>query len=146
MRHQGVEEARGGALADRLGRLGREAEARQGRDYQIKGVGRIAAEPGWESQLLNGTPELEVRSRPTVCDQQGPFAARFSNYLQEVQVEILDLGSKLRKAIEIGHGGQPIKPIGPVGAEILQIASIATMGPTVVDLRRRRPGIVSNLV
>ena len=134
--HQGVEQPRRGPLADRPPGLRGEAEAGQGRDDQVEGVGGLAAEAAGEGQLLDRLPELVVRARPAVGDDQRPLAAGLADHMQEVEVEVLDPGGELRKAVEVGHRRAPVVGAGPVVAEALQTGAVAAIGPAV----RGRPG------
>ena len=139
--HQGVEQAGRRALADRSRGLGGKAEAGQGGHDQVEGVGGLPAEPAGEGQLLDRAPELVMRTRPAVGDDEGPAPVRFADNVQEMEVEILDPRGELREAVEVGHRRAPVVGAGPVGAELFQIAAVAAIGPAVGNLRARRPGI-----
>ena len=144
--HQGVEQPRGRPLADGPRGLGREAEARQRRDHQVEGVRGLAPEPRGERQLLDGLPELVVRPRPAVGDDQRPLAARLAHHVQEVQVEILHPGGELGEPVQVRHGRAPVVGVGPVRAERLEVLAVAAIGPSVGNLRLWRPRIGAHLV
>jgi len=144
--HQGVEEARRLPLAEGPRRLGRKAEAGQGGDDQIEGVGRVAAVARGPRQLFDHVPELEMAARPAVRDQQRPLAGRLADHMDEVEIEIFHAGGELREAVEVGDGGPPVVAIPPIGAEVLEEGGVATVEPAVGNLRRRRPGIVAHAI
>ena len=127
--HQGVEDPRRGPLAQRPSGLAREAEARQRRDHEVEGVGRVAAVARGEGQGFDGLPELEMAARPAVGDQQRALALRLADHVDEVDVEVLDRGGELREAVEVGLGGADVEAVGPVGAEGLQKIDVAAIGP-----------------
>jgi len=66
--------------------------------------------------------------------------------MDEVELEVLDLGGELREAVEVVHRGLPIVVLDPVLAEAAQVVRVAAVGPAVRDLRGGRPGIVGHLV
>jgi hypothetical protein len=59
-------------------------------------------------------------------------------------VEILDRNDELRIAVELGHRRAPVVAIEPMTAKTLKEATIAAIGPAILDLGGGRPGIGSH--
>ena len=144
--HQGVEQARRATLADRACWLRRKPEAGQRGDHQVEGIGRVAAEFRGPGQLLDRLPELIVRARPAMGQDQRTLAASLADHVQEVDIEVLHLGRKLREPVQVLDGGAPVGVVSPVLAEILQIRAVAAIGPAVWNVGHGWPWVCADLI
>jgi hypothetical protein len=140
--HQSVEKARRGALADGCLGLGGEAETGKRRDDQIESVLRFAAMFRGVGEGVDHRPELVVRARPAVGDEQWALALRLAHDMDEVEVEVLHPRHILRVAVELSLCGAPVIALDPVGAEGLQVVGVTAVIPAaaVGGLRERIGG------
>ena len=119
-------------------RLGREAEAGQRRADDVKRVGGVAAKRGRIGQRLDHLVEFDHRARPAMGDdQRHRFRMRRAD-VQEMNVEPVDLGGELRKAIEARFARAPVVFLGPIAADVLDPFQRRALAP-VVDQFGFRP-------
>ena len=111
--------------------LSREAEAGQRRTDDVKRVGGVAAVRGRIGQRLDHLVELDDRTRPAMGDdQRHRFRVRRAD-VQEMNVEPVDLGGELRKAIEPRLAPAPVVLLGPVAADVLDPLQRRALAPVV---------------
>ena len=117
--------------------LAGEAEARQRRADHVEGIGGVAAMRDRIDQRLDHLVELDDRARPAMGDDQRHRAGMRRARMDEMDVEPVDRGGELRKAIEQRFACAPVVVVGPVAADLLRSMPAARPGSS------RRPARAS---
>ena len=123
-----------GGLPAELGRLAREAVARQGRQHQVEGVLGGAAVGGRVGQRADGLEELDDRAGPAVGHDQRQRVLVTRLDVDEVDVDPVDGGRELRQRIQLGLALAPVVVGGPVAGERLHRGRLHALGPIVHQL------------
>ena len=115
----------GGAPAALL-RFAAPAEAGDGGDDDVEGVGGVAAVGGGVGEGPDELEELKHRAGPAVREEQGMGVRPLAADVPVVDVDAVDLAEELGPGVERGLLGAPVVLVAPVVAELADV------------LRRRR--------
>jgi len=95
----------------------------------VEGVFRFPAVGRRICQRTDHLEKFEDGSRPTVRENNGQRAFMLGADVNEVDAERVDLGPKLREAIEKSFGTSPVILLLPIGHERLQAIQRDTLRP-----------------
>ena len=84
-----------------LGRLAREAVARQGRQHQVESVLGGATVRGRVGERADRLDQLDDRARPAVRHDQRQRVLVLGPHVDEVDLDPVDLGRELRERVEL---------------------------------------------
>ncbi len=102
-----------------LGRLAREAVARQGREHQMERVLGASAVRGRVGERADDLEQLDDRAGPAVGHDQRHRVLVRRPHVDEVDVRPVDLGRELLERVELRLGLAPVVVGGPVARELL---------------------------
>ena len=110
-------------------RLAAEAEAGDGGDHHIK-AGRVrAAMTRRVGERADQFEEFEHRAGPAMQQQKRHRVGALAAHMEEMQIDAIDRGEKLRLLIEPTLLRAPIEAGAPVIAQGFQIGGVRTIGP-----------------
>src|SRR5216684_5236379 len=107
----------------------RQAIPRQGRRHDGEGVACVAAEACRIGEARNELEKLEHRAGPTVQQKQRHGVGGDAGHMQVVQVDAVERDAELRKSVQRGFRGSPVKMVAPVFGEFAEIDDIGAIGP-----------------
>src|SRR6516164_5738292 len=110
----------------------------------MKGVGGITAVRRRIDQRLNHLLKFDDRAGPAMGDDERQRRRIFRAYMDEVDVEPVDLADELVKAIEPSLARAPIICIGPVLADVLNPFQRRALAPVTDRLRIRPAGALQS--
>ena len=116
----------------------REAEARQRRHNDVKGVKRVAASALRIGQKRDDLVETVEGIRPAVDQQERRGVGSFAPHVEKVDTASVDIRTKLCKLVELCLLSTPVVGVLPVIHQFLQVAQICAIVPTGI-LRLIRP-------
>ena len=112
-----------------LGRLAREAVARQGRQHQVECVLGGAAVSGRVGQRADGVEQLDDRAGPAMRHDQRQRVLMPRPDMDEVDVHPVDLGRELRKRVQSRLALAPVVLGRPVAGELLHRRQLHALRP-----------------
>ena len=121
-------------LPAELGRLAREAVARQGRQHQVECVLGGATVRGRVGQGTDGLEELDDRAGPAVCHDQRQRVLMPGPDVDEVDLHPVDLGRELRQCVQSCLALAPVVLGRPVAGELLQRRQLHALRPILDEL------------
>ena len=107
-------------LPAELGRLAREAVARQGRQHQVECVLGVAAVRGRVGERADGLEQLDDRAGPAMRHDQRQRVLMPRPDVDEVDLDPVDLGRELRQRVQSRLALAPVVLGRPVAGERLQ--------------------------
>ena len=135
-----------------LGRLAREAVARQGRQHQVECVLGGAAVSGRVGQRADGLEQLDHRAGPAVRHDQRQRVLVLGAHVDEVDLDPVDLGRELRKRVQPRLDPAEVVVLRPVAGELLDRRQLDALRPIRDELlagparRRDAPAQVVDLL
>ena len=122
------------APAGRGGLVG-EAEAGQGGDDQMEGVGGIAAVRGGVGERPDDLQELDDGAGPAVGQQERAGVRLGRADVQKVDADAVDFGPELRMRVDARLRRPPVILVPPIGAELPHVRERNALRPVVDQLR-----------
>ena len=135
-----------------LGRLAREAVARQGRQHQVECVLGGAAVRGRVGQGTDGLEQLDDRAGPAVRHDQRQRVLMPGPDVDEVDLHPVDLGRELRQRVQSCLALAPVVLGRPVAGELPQRRQLHALRPILDELlggpacRRDAPAEIDELL
>ena len=112
-----------------LGRLAREAVARQRRDHHVEGILGAPAVGGRIRERIDDLEQLDHGSRPAVRDDHRHRVRVARLDVDEVDVHAVDLRHELRVGIQPGLGLPPVVVRRPVADELFERRELHALRP-----------------
>ena len=121
----------GGTVVAEAGRGGpaREAEARQGRDHHVEGVGRVRPVAGGVGQQRDELGHLGEAAGPAVHQHDGEGVGARARLVDEVEVDAVHRGPELGELVEARLDGPPVVALQPVVHELAEVADVDAVVP-----------------
>ena len=128
--HEVVERIRdaGGAPAP-LAWLAAPAEAGDGGDDDVEGVGGIAAMGGGVGEGADEVEELEDGAGPAVRQDERVGIGAVAADVPEVDIDAVDLAEELGPGVERGLLGAPVVLVAPVVAKLANVGDVSAVVP-----------------